>query len=271
MLAAWRDGEGSGAALSLVADMTGSSADTPSGGGGGAAPDSNKSASRGDSVSSQTRRGRQGALGYTVALGGPDAGADMGGGYGSFHQRYYIDERLVAVGVVDILPQCLSSVYVFYDPDLPALELGKFSALREIEWVKQAAKVSPRLHYYYMGYYIHTCVKMRYKGDYEPSDLLCPVSLRWVPLDRLRARLDRERYFEFAERTEEEAATEAARFEADVRAARNDLLMVLDDDDRLLQWDMLNERGRRALDKHVGRYTELVGPDLARRMLMVIR
>ncbi len=25
-----------------------------------------------------------------------------------------------------------------------------------------------------MGFYIHTCSKMRYKAAYQPSDLLCP-------------------------------------------------------------------------------------------------
>jgi arginyl-tRNA--protein-N-Asp/Glu arginylyltransferase len=29
------------------------------------------------------------------------------------------------VGVVDILPSCLSSVYCFYDPDYRGLSLGK--------------------------------------------------------------------------------------------------------------------------------------------------
>ena len=24
---------------------------------------------------------------------------------------------------------------------------------------------------------------MEYKGDYEPGELLCPVTLNWVPLD----------------------------------------------------------------------------------------
>lgn len=37
-----------------------------------------------------------------------------------------------------------------------------------------AAGCSPSLKYYYMGYYIHTCPKMRYKADYTPSELLCP-------------------------------------------------------------------------------------------------
>lgn len=34
-----------------------------------------------------------------------------------------------------------------------------------------------------MGYYIHNCDKMKYKGEYHPSELLCPMTLRdWVPL-----------------------------------------------------------------------------------------
>lgn len=30
-----------------------------------------------------------------------------------------------------------------------------------------------------MGFYIHSCKKMKYKGEYEPSELLCPVALDW--------------------------------------------------------------------------------------------
>lgn len=56
---------------------------------------------------------------------------------GSFHQHYRIDGKLVAVGVVDILPSCLSSVYLYCDPSLKRLNLGVFSAIKEIEWVQQ--------------------------------------------------------------------------------------------------------------------------------------
>lgn len=41
---------------------------------------------------------------------------------------------------------------------------------------------------------------MRYKGQYEPSELLCPVTRQWVLLDdRLRAKLDRREGSAFAE------------------------------------------------------------------------
>ncbi|VEN52615.1 unnamed protein product [Callosobruchus maculatus] len=53
-----------------------------------------------------------------------------GPGYGSFHQQYWIDGKLIAVGVIDILPRCVSSVYFFYDPDYRSLTLGTYGALR---------------------------------------------------------------------------------------------------------------------------------------------
>lgn len=96
-------------------------------------------------------------------------------GFGSFHQQYLVDGKLVAVGVIDILPKCLSSKYLFWDPDFAFLSLGKYSALQEIGWVKDNQVHCPSLQYYYLGYYIHSCNKMRYKAAYRPSELLCPL------------------------------------------------------------------------------------------------
>jgi arginine-tRNA-protein transferase len=115
-------------------------------------------------------------------------------GFGSFHQQYRIDGKLVAVGVVDILPKCLSSKYLFWDPDLAFLSLGKYTALKEIEWVKTAQEHCPNLQYYYLGYYIHSCNKMRYKAAYRPSELLCPVRYEWVHYDLAKPLLDRSQY-----------------------------------------------------------------------------
>jgi hypothetical protein len=183
---------------------------------------------------------------------------------------------LFAAGPYTPLPpsRCLSSVYLYWDPDFATLAPGRLSALLEIEWVAQhmaargverpqgsplaaeaagaaaagpaaqrqegaaaagpgarrraesataaatapwlaasmaachvasgsgasggsrsspaaaaagsaaaagaaagagaGAAVSTQLRYYYMGFYIHTCPKMKYKADYQPSELLCP-------------------------------------------------------------------------------------------------
>nr|XP_020460194.1 arginyl-tRNA--protein transferase 1 isoform X4 [Monopterus albus] len=115
-------------------------------------------------------------------------------GYGSFHQQYWLDGRIVAVGVIDILPTCVSSVYLYYHPDFASLSLGSYSALREIAFTRQLQKQSPKLSYYYLGFYIHSCSKMRYKGNYRPSDLLCPETYVWVPIEQCLPRLENSCY-----------------------------------------------------------------------------
>ncbi|XP_050021883.1 arginyl-tRNA--protein transferase 1 isoform X6 [Alexandromys fortis] len=118
-------------------------------------------------------------------------------GYGSFHQQYWLDGKIIAVGVIDILPYCVSSVYLYYDPDYSFLSLGVYSALREIAFTKQLHERASQLSYYYMGFYIHSCPKMRYKGQYRPSDLLCPETYVWVPIEQCLPSLDNSKYCRF--------------------------------------------------------------------------
>ncbi|TDG49391.1 hypothetical protein AWZ03_004259 [Drosophila navojoa] len=116
-------------------------------------------------------------------------------GYGSFHQQYWLDTKLIAVGVIDILPGSVSSVYFFYDPDYSFLSLGTYGSLREIDLVQTLAERVPALKYYYMGFYIHSCPKMRYKGKLSASYLLCPETYVWFPLtDEIRSKLDAKKY-----------------------------------------------------------------------------
>ena len=104
-------------------------------------------------------------------------------GLGAFHQQYFLDGKLVAVGVLDILPHYVSSKYFFYDPDYSFLSLGTYSALREIYLVRWLNQESTALKYYYMGYYISNCPKMKYKAQYHPSYLLCPETYLWQPIE----------------------------------------------------------------------------------------
>jgi len=45
--------------------------------------------------------------------------------FGSYHQMYRLDGELIAVGVLDILPGCVSSVYFMYNPKWEKYSLGK--------------------------------------------------------------------------------------------------------------------------------------------------
>lgn len=98
---------------------------------------------------------------------------------GHYHQHYRLGgEFLIAVGVIDILPTGLSSVYLFYHPIFSheLVALGKYAILKEIEFARDTLKVP----YYYLGYYIESCQKMRYKADYKPTQMLCPKFYNWV-------------------------------------------------------------------------------------------
>ena len=44
---------------------------------------------------------------------------------------------------------------------------SQVSALKEIEWVAQASQQCPSLKYYYLGFYLHNCHRMRYKVGQE--------------------------------------------------------------------------------------------------------
>ncbi|KPI97013.1 Arginyl-tRNA--protein transferase 1 [Papilio xuthus] len=115
-------------------------------------------------------------------------------GYGSFHQQYWLDGKMLAVGVIDILPKCVSSVYFFYDPDYMHLNLGTYGALREIAFTRNLHTLCPELKYYYLGFYIHSCCKMRYKGNFHPSDLLCPETFKWFPIEYCLPKLNSSPY-----------------------------------------------------------------------------
>lgn len=102
---------------------------------------------------------------------------------------------LIAVGVIDILPECVSSVYFYYDPDYSFLSLGTYASLREMALVRELAKQCPNLTNYYLGFYIPTCPKMRYKANVKPSYLLCPEAFTWHLLDEnLSKEMDAVRY-----------------------------------------------------------------------------
>ncbi|EIW61258.1 arginyltransferase [Trametes versicolor FP-101664 SS1] len=130
--------------------------------------------------------------------------------YGAYHQLYRLDGKLIAMGVIDILPNCVSSVYFMYEKEWEKFSLGKLSALREAALAREMHKAGvPDMKYLYMGFYIHSCPKMRYKGDYSPSYLVDPEDYSWAPLDKCRPLLDKYHYacFTHPERSLEAPAT----------------------------------------------------------------
>lgn len=77
------------------------------------------------------------------------------------------DGQLLAVGICDVCPNSLSSVYFYFDPDHSRRGLGTFGSLREIEFAR-----SKGIHYYYLGYWVGRCPAMDYKRNFRPNELL---------------------------------------------------------------------------------------------------
>lgn len=73
--------------------------------------------------------------------------------------------------------------YLFILSEYNFLTLGTYGTLREIQFTQELSEKRPQLNEYYMGFYIHSCPKMRYKGKLQPSFLLCPEVYTWHPLN----------------------------------------------------------------------------------------
>ncbi|KAI1802576.1 arginine-tRNA-protein transferase [Daldinia bambusicola] len=119
---------------------------------------------------------------------------------GSFHQCYRLDGKLVAIGVLDLLPNCVSGVYFLYHESIHRFSPGKLGALREI-----ALAAEEGYRWWYPGFYIHTCPKMRYKIEFLPQQVLNPNTLEWVDLEQsVLEKFDSHGYLDF-NRTEKDA------------------------------------------------------------------
>ena len=69
------------------------------------------------------------------------------------------------VSVIDLLGDGLSSVYTFFDPDVPRARFGVYNVLWQIELCRKLD-----LDYVYLGYWIKDSRKMSYKTQYQPAE-----------------------------------------------------------------------------------------------------
>ncbi|MEZ6184869.1 MAG: arginyltransferase [Planctomycetota bacterium] len=99
----------------------------------------------------------------------------------TWEMRFVLEGKLVGLGLVDALPEVLSSVYFFFDPDHAKRSLGTFSAIMEIELARETGR-----RWLYLGYYVHGCREMSYKARFRPCELL-GVDGEWRPFDPTEA------------------------------------------------------------------------------------
>jgi len=86
---------------------------------------------------------------------------------------YRVGGRLLGVGIADALPQALSAVYFYFDPDEGARSPGVLNVLRLVEECRK--REIPHL---YLGYHVAGSPAMAYKAGYRPHERL--VDGRWV-------------------------------------------------------------------------------------------
>jgi arginine-tRNA-protein transferase len=80
---------------------------------------------------------------------------------------YYLEDQLLGVGYVDDLPEGLSAIYFFYDPDFRNRSLGTWNILQVIE-----GAAARRIPHVYLGYYVAGSQSMTYKARFVPNQLL---------------------------------------------------------------------------------------------------
>ncbi|MDB5560068.1 MAG: arginyltransferase [Enterovirga sp.] len=80
---------------------------------------------------------------------------------------------IVAICLTDFLPDGLSMVYSFFDPDLSRRSLGTFMILDHIARARALG-----LPYLYLGYWVEGSRKMEYKARFLPQERLLQIG--WV-------------------------------------------------------------------------------------------
>lgn len=88
---------------------------------------------------------------------------------------YYLGERLVGVGYVDVLPDALSAIYFYYDPDERDRGLGTWNVQCILD---RAARDG--VPYVYLGFYVDGCQSLAYKANFLPNQVLPIGGPDWI-------------------------------------------------------------------------------------------
>ncbi|WP_246151791.1 arginyltransferase [Rubripirellula reticaptiva] len=75
-----------------------------------------------------------------------------------------LDDKLIAVAIVDAGQSSVSAVYTYFDPDASRFSLGTFAILKQIEWAKQTER-----RYVYLGMYVSANAHLNYKARFAPQ------------------------------------------------------------------------------------------------------
>lgn len=89
--------------------------------------------------------------------------------FDTVEMRYYLGDRLVGVGILDLGREAASSVYFYFDPDpeVARLSPGVYSVLQELDFCRTTGR-----SHLYLGLYVAGCDQLNYKARYFPHERL---------------------------------------------------------------------------------------------------
>lgn len=90
--------------------------------------------------------------------------------------------------MLEVLPTCINAGYLYYDPEYKFLNLGTYSMLIECFLAR-----ANNYHWLYMGDYVHSCQKLRYKASYQPAELALIEKFCWTDSKLVIPVLEQER------------------------------------------------------------------------------
>ncbi len=80
---------------------------------------------------------------------------------------YYRGQELLGIGLVDVTPNALSSIYFYHRPEWRPAGPGTYSALCELEFARETGR-----RWLYLGYWIPENASMAYKNRFTPYEIL---------------------------------------------------------------------------------------------------
>ena len=90
--------------------------------------------------------------------------------------EFHESGQLRMISIIDELPDGISSVYTFFDPDVQGASFGTHSILWQVQQCRTHG-----LPYLYLGYWIKASRKMEYKANFQPLQGL--INRKWRPLE----------------------------------------------------------------------------------------
>ncbi len=87
--------------------------------------------------------------------------------------------QLRMISIIDELPDGISSVYTFFEPEMPNASFGTHNILWQIQQCRALG-----FPYLYLGYWIKQSRKMEYKANFQPLQGL--IDGCWQPLENNR-------------------------------------------------------------------------------------